>query len=158
MTRIAYRFDYYHLALGQKQGGFALAIPTETLVGLQTMSCTQEEHDRLQAMCTQRLDNLCQAKMLKKAQTKGHRITLWNFTPVPRVFCADPVFGGSLGANPQVFEQLSHPDALTWIGDEVEYTPHNVDSPVAAMIMTVQIATWGEWAQGLVHLQEWKNR
>lgn len=68
MTNVVYRFDYYGLMHGPKQGGFALSIPTHVLVSL------------------------------------------------------------------------------------LSKTPHNVDSPVAAMVMTVQIATWGEWAQGLLFL------
>lgn len=75
-------------------------------------------------------------------------------TACPRAFIADPLFGGSLGADPEAFGRLQRPDRLDWIGPEVEYTPHNCDTPDQAIILVVLVQAWAEYARAkLRHLE-----
>lgn len=148
-----YRLENYVLTNAPKQAGFVLSIPTSTLALLATLDASQAQTEQLQKMCDDRLHNLWEAKMIRKNLLKSAHVRLWERSPVPRFFTADPVFGGSLGADPETFGRLRSADSNTigWLGDEVAYTPHNVDTAVGAVILTVLVATWAEWAQNLLY-------
>lgn len=151
-TPLLYRLDHYTLTNGPKQAGFVLSVPSSILMELSAIEVTPTHVERLSEMCTQRLDNLRQAKVIKKSMVESSSVTLYGTSPVPRFFSADPVFGGSIGADPETFSRFRAPDALEWLGPEVDYTPHNVDTAISALVLTVLVATWGEWAQALLYV------
>lgn len=147
-----YRLESYVLTNAPKQAGFVLCIPTSTLGLLSKLRVSEEQAQHLQKMCNTRLHNLWEAKMIRKSLLKSAHVRLWENSPVPRFFTADPIFGGSLGADPETFGRLCSPETMAWLGDEVAYTPHNVDNAVGAIVLTVLVATWAEWAQGQLYL------
>ncbi len=146
-----YRLEGYTLTNASKQAGFVLSIPTNTLALLAAQKTTEKQTERLQQMCDERLRNLWEAKMIRKGLLKSAHVRLWENSPVPRFFTADPIFGGSLGADPETFARLRSAESVGWLGNEVDYTPHNVDNAVGAIVLTVLVATWAEWAQGFLY-------
>lgn len=83
--------------------------------------------------------------MSKKAVGSAS-IGFYGDTGCPRFFVADPMFGGSIGANPETFSRLLRHDALEWLGPTVDFTPHNVDTPKTALALMLLAQTWAEWA------------
>lgn len=156
-TPLLYRFEYYDLTNAPKQAGFVFVVPSATLIELSSIETTPEQVERLADMCKTRLHNLYAAKMVRKRLLDSAGIALHGTTPVPRFFTADPVFGGSLGADPETFSRFHAPNALEWLGPEVDYTPHNVDTATTAVVLTVLAATWGEWAQSLLYVAATKD-
>lgn len=150
-TPLLYRLEHYALTNGPKQAGFVLCVPSSTLLELSTIETTPGQVARLAEMCKDRLHNLYAARMVRKRLLDSASVTLLGTTPVPRFFSADPVFGGSLGADPETFSRFRAPNALEWLGPEVAYTPHNVDTATTSVMLTVLVVTWAEWAQTMLY-------
>ena len=146
-----YRFEHYALTNGPKQAGFVFVVPSPILLELSTIETTPEHVARLAEMCKDRLHNLYAARMVRKRLLDSASVTLLGTTPVPRFFSADPIFGGSLGADPETFSRFRAPNALEWLGPEVAYTPHNVDTATTSVMLTVLVVTWAEWAQTMLY-------
>lgn len=143
-----HRIDGLSLVDGNKSAGFVLSVSTPALVALAKVKVEPAVQARIVERAKERI---AQAKLLPKALLKGTRIVFWENTLVPRVFAADPMFGGSIGANPETFSRLDRTDQAAWLGDEVDYTPHNCDNGKEALALMLLVQTWSEFAHSYLY-------
>lgn len=125
-----YRFDHLDLTPGNKSAGFVFSVSTEALLSLMLRPATVHELRLILEAARTRIFN---AGLRPLSQLSGLSIGFHGATGCPRFFAADPVFGGSVGADPETFSRLEHPDKLEWIGEVVDYTPHNLDDAKGAL-------------------------
>lgn len=140
-----YRIEDFNLLPKQKAAGFVLVVATEALARLHDVFVAEEEYLALQNQVQKRISRI---PNMPPSYQKSARIAFHLGTAMPRAFVADDVFGGSIGADPQALEKVASygADAVQHVGSTVEYTPHNCDSPLEAMMLHVVVQTWAEWA------------
>jgi hypothetical protein len=144
------RIDYMTLKPGNKTAGFFLAVAVSALKTLSTVTVTEEEHARLVEDARTRVRR---AELIPEELANGCGFELLT-GGVPRYFWVDQMFSGSLGANPDELDKISRPDQVEWLGDELMYTPHNVDAPKQALVLMILVQTWAEWAWGKILVAE----
>jgi hypothetical protein len=144
------RIDYMTLKPGNKTAGFFLAVAVSALKTLSTVTVTEEERARLLEDARTRVRR---AELLPDTLVDGCGFELLT-GGVPRYFWVDRMFSGSLGANPDELDKVSRPDQVEWLGEEMEYTPHNVDAPKQALVLMILVQTWAEWAWGKILVAE----
>ena len=143
MSRNFYRFEGLDLLPGNKKAGFYFIVDTQVLRDL----CHVKVHAAdQQLLTTHAQERAARVQLLNKRGRASMNILFHQDTAAPRAFCVDPMFGGSIGADPEDFARLSRPDFLDYIGEEVVYTPHNVDLPQQALVLLLMAQTWAEWA------------
>lgn len=147
MNRFFYRMHGLDLMPGNKSAGFVLSVDTAALHELTHIDVSLDDQDRLVDRARERA---ARAQLGSKALRESMGLWFLGDTPVPRVFSTHPSFGGSLGADPETFSRLKGAGSVEFIGPEVDYTPHNVDRPVDAMLLMMLAQTWGEWATDLL--------
>lgn len=119
-------------------------VSTKALAHLITVKPGPEAFKQFYALLHRRLE---QAKLMPKVLRSKSDIFFFEDTACPRFFCTDPMFGASIGADPEIFSRLLRPNYLEWLGDTANYTPHNCDTPAQALTLMLMMQTWGEWAQ-----------
>ncbi len=144
------RIDFMTLQPGNKTAGFFLAVAVSALQKLSTLEVTEEERARLLEDARTRVRR---AGLLPESLIEGCGFEFLT-GGVPRYFWVDRMFGGSLGANPDELDKVSRPDQAAWLGEELQYTPHNVDAPKQALVLMILVQTWAEWAWGEILVAE----
>jgi len=142
-TDFFYRFDGLGLVPGNKAAGFVAYLDTSVLQRLRAIPMTGEEYQTLTVEMHARVQR---SGLVKKSQVSCCGFALVPDTACPLMFTTDPVFGASVGADPNELLHLSEVNPLAWLGPTVAYTPHNADTPAQALVLMVLVATWGEWA------------
>ncbi|MBU9200108.1 hypothetical protein KTD31_01655 [Burkholderia multivorans] len=144
------RIDYLNLVPGNKTAGFVLAVSTQALKALAAISVTDEEVHELNRRARERVSRagLLPATLVEDC---GFELRLGG---VPSHFWVSQMFGGSIGARPEELSWLSVPEKAEWLGEELEYSPHNVDTPAQALVLVILSQTWAEWAQGKLRAQQ----
>lgn len=142
--RFFYRIDGLYLVPGNKTAGFCFSVSTQALADLIQIQVPTIELERLMSGIHQRI-----VRVGGSAHEAGQQaeILFVEGTACPRAFVSDPMFGGSLGADPETFSRLQRPDRLDWIGPEVDYTPHNCDTPAQSIVLVVMVQSWAEYAR-----------
>lgn len=149
--RFFYRIDGFDLVPGNKTAGFCFSVLTQALCDLIQIQVPAVEIERLMSGIHRRIERV--GGSVREAGQQA-QIMFVEGTACPRAFIADPLFGGSLGADPEAFGRLQRPDRLDWIGPEVEYKPHNCDTQDQAIILVVLVQAWAEYARAkLRHLE-----
>ncbi len=136
-----YRFEGLSLTPGNKTAGFDFVVATRALVAASRLEMTGDERARLQTAVVERLRH---AKLASRTDTRHLGILFHGNSWAPRAFSEDAVFGGSLGADPETFGRLSNEDVLEWLGEDVRFTPHNVDAPRQALRLLLLAQAWAE--------------
>lgn len=147
MSRYFYQILGLDLVPGNKSAGFVLSVDTVALQQLARIQVSKDDQARVVARARERA---ARAQLGNKGLRETMGLWFLDDTPVPRVFATHSSFGGSIGADPETFSRLKAADFLERIGEDVHYTPHNVDSPVDAMLQMMLVQTWGEWAAVLL--------
>lgn len=137
------RIDYMTLAPGNKSAGFFLAVSTKALEKLGSMTVSDEEWESLVAEARARVQH---AELLPKKMVADCGFERYQGTAVPRSFWVNRMFASSLGADPDWLRYVTDPEMAEVMGDEVSYSPHNVDSPKQALALMILVQTWSEWA------------
>ena len=152
-----YRIEGFDLLLGSKAAGFVLYVATEALARLRDVEVGAEEYQALQMRALERMSRI---DKLPKKLLKNARIVLHPGTAMAKRFVVDETFGGSIGADPENIGRLADygAEAIQCIGSQVEYTPHNCDAPVQALILHVLVQTWAEWAHMELLAQDLDNK
>jgi hypothetical protein len=145
------RIDYMSLKPGNKTAGFFLAVAVSALKTLGTVQVTDEERARLLEDAKTRVRR---AELLPAELVEECGLELLSGSGIPRYFWVNQMFGGSLGANPDELDKVSRPDQADWLGEEMMYTPHNVDAPKQALVLMILVQTWAEWAWGKILVAE----
>lgn len=143
------RIDFMTLKPGNKSAGFFLAVSVPALQALSTLAIPEDEHLRLLAEAQVRVKR---SGLLAEELVEDCGFELYQGTAVPRYFCANPMFGGSLGAQPEELGYLTDPARAGFLGPELGYTPHNVDTPASALVLMILVQTWAEWAWGKLQI------
>ncbi|MEX3983927.1 hypothetical protein AB4Y45_33620 [Paraburkholderia sp. EG287A] len=148
-----YRIEGFNLFPGSKTAGFVLFVATEALARLRDVKVSVEEYQALQMRALERISRI--DKLPKKLASRA-RIGLYPGTAIPARFVTDEMFGGSIGADPEDIGRLAEQgaEAIERIGSMVEYTPHNCDAPVQALMLHILVQTWGEWASAELLAQD----
>lgn len=141
------RFDGLDLFPGNKTAGFSLYVTTEAMVGLARLVVDTTVQQRV---VRDAKDRIKRAVLLPDSLIDDARIGFVGNTLCPRFFTTDREFGGSLGAGPDVFGHISRADAAEYLGDQVEFTPHNVDDAKTALALMLLAQTWSETAIALI--------
>lgn len=140
-------FSFFHrmedltLVEGNKTAGWTLVVDSRALLALAHIKVNPETQIRVIEDAKARITR---GKLMSKAMLKHAGIAFWKDTLVPRFFQGDPMFGGSIGADPETFSRLERLDARMWLLDEVAYTAHNTDTAKMALALTVLAQTWSE--------------
>lgn len=142
-----HRIEGLTLRDGNKTAGFVLSISTAAMIELCKRSATPAQQA---AVMVDARERLARSQLLAKPLLSKSGIAFHGSTLVPRVFLCDPAFGGSIGADPEVFPRLQLADALDWLGDEIHYTPHNCDTAQMALALVILVETWVEHAAPLL--------
>ena len=137
------RIDYLTLTPGNKSAGFFLAVSAKALEQLGSMTVSDEEWGTLVAEAHTRLQN---AEILPKKMVADCGFERYQGTAVPRSFWVNRMFASSLGADPEWLRYVTDPEMSQVMGDEVSYSPHNVDAPKQALALMILVQTWSEWA------------
>ncbi|WP_434716283.1 hypothetical protein [Paraburkholderia sp. A3RO-2L] len=144
------RIDYLNLVPGNKTAGFVLAVSTRALKTLAAISVSEAEVQELNKRAQERVSR---AGLLPVALVEDCGLEL-RLGGVPSHFWVSQMFGGSIGARPEELSWLGAAQKADWLGEELEYTPHNVDTPAQALVLVILIQTWAEWAQGKLRAQQ----
>lgn len=155
MTEFFYRIDHLGLHPGNKTAGFVALVSTEMLMALRAIPVSKASYDNL---IQEMQDRLARTSLLTPKSIASCGVALLDNSACPRFFTADPMFGGSIGANPEDLLKLTRPDAVEWLGSSLAYTPHNVDLPDQALALVILFQTWAEWAREQCELAEFKAR
>lgn len=147
MSRYICRVIGFDLTPGNKSAGFVLSVDTVALNELAHAPVSEKVQDDVVLQARMRAER---ARLGSKLMRSGMGIWFLEDTLVPRVFSSHSCFGGSVGADPETFSRLKSADFLQMIGSDTEYTPHNVDAPVDAMLQMMLVQTWSEWATALL--------
>lgn len=138
------RFDNLSLVNGNKTAGFDFIVSTEALQALINLSVSTETQAIIDLEAKARIRR---AGLLPSRSISRVGIIFWESTLVPRVFHCDAVFGGSICADPETYDRLHRrKNSVDLIGDEVCYSPHNVDTTKSALALMVMAQTWSEYA------------
>ena len=140
-----HRIDGFGLVPGNKTAGFVLRVSTTATKRLLSMTVSAAEHKALLEEVRARIRR---AGLVSDAAIEKLDIELAYGTGCPLFFSTDPATGGSVGARPEDLQRATRELAEAYLGPFVEYTPHNVDSPVQAMVLMIAVQTWAEWAYG----------
>ncbi len=141
-----YRFEGLSLVPGNKTAGFDFVLASPALLTASRLEMSPEARSRLHASVLERLRH---ARLASRTDTRHLGILFHGSSWAPRAFSEDAVFGGSLGADPETFGWLERENGLAWLGEEVRYTPHNVDTPRQALRLMLLVQAWAEafqWA------------
>jgi len=151
-----YRFEGFDLIRGPKAAGFVLVVATEALARLHAVEVAVEEYQQLQMRALERISRI---EKMKKTLLSRAQLVLFPGTAMPMRFVTDPVFGASIGAEPETLGRLAEEgvQAVEHVGSVVEYTPHNCDTPVQALMLFILAQTWAEWAHDKLLLQHSKS-
>lgn len=144
-----YRFEGLSLINGNKCAGFEFLVSTETLQVLQGIRVAPEAQARLVDEAKERISR---AGLVPKRSLARAGILFWKSTLVPRIIHCDAAFGGSIAADPETYDRLASADAVSRIGKEVCYSPHNVDTAKTSLALMVLAQTWTEWAASHLHI------
>lgn len=144
-----YRIDGLNLIPGNKSAGFVVHIATDAMLKLRKVQVTTEMH---QALIMDMRERVARADILSSKLASGVGANLFDGSACPSYFTTHPMFGGSVGADPNDISHLSKVDAPDWLGKVMTFTPHNVDSPKQALALMIIVETWGEWAHALLSL------
>ncbi len=144
MTPFFYRFEGLDLIPGNKTAGFVLQLEPRAFAALCAVSVTPGAQELVNERARERL---CRAGLQGKRSARNSAIVFLGESACPRYFMTDPMFGASIGCDPESFSRASQPESLEWLGPYVEYTPHNTDTPKQALTLLVLAQTWAEWAQ-----------
>lgn len=137
-----YRFDGLTLQPGNKTAGFTVQVRTDALRSFR-FPVTDDALDLLMRDIEQRVAN----SGLLPADALGYlRILFEPGSAVPRAFVVDPMFGGSVGADPDELPRVLAADDSEEQWPLVAYTPHNLDQPAQALVLMVMVVAWAEWA------------
>lgn len=152
-----YRIEGFNLLKGAKAAGFVLVVATEALVRLRDVEVGVEEYQQLQMRALERMSRI--EKLPKKLLSRA-QLVLYPGTAMPMRFVTDAVFGASIGADPDEMVRLAEEGAaaIERLGSTVEYTPHNCDAPVQAMMLHILAQTWAEWAHDKLLAQDIDNK
>lgn len=137
------RIDYMTLTPGNKSAGFFLAVSAKALEQLGSMTVSEGEGESLVAEARTRVQH---AELLPKKMVADCGFERYQGTAVPRSFWVNRMFASSLGADPDWLRYVTDPEMSEVMGDEVSYSPHNVDSPTQALALMILVQTWSEWA------------
>jgi hypothetical protein len=154
MTPFFYRIDGLSLLPGSKSAGFDFVLDPVVFMRLSQCSFSDELRNRVETEARQRV---LRAQLLSKRLVEDMVIGYHEQSAAPRYFVADRSFGGSIGADPETFSWLAREDALAWLGPEVRYTPHNVDTPKMALALLVLAQTWAEYASAELEALKWRQ-
>jgi hypothetical protein len=148
-----YRIDGFELVQAPKAAGFTLVVATEALHRLMQV---QVEPEELQNLTMQAIGRIARADKLPVKKLGRCRISLFLGTACPTVFSTDPVFGASIGADPDHLARLAEKglDAVDAIGPTMDFTAHNCDLSGQAVALLILAQTWAEWAYGKLLLQD----
>lgn len=140
-----YRFEGLDLIRGPKAAGFVLVVATEALARLHAVEVNVEEYQQLQMRALERISRI---EKMKKNLLSRAQLVLYPGTAMPTRFVTDAVFGASIGADPETLGRLAEEgvQAIERVGPVVEYTPHNCDTPMQALMLLILAQTWAEWA------------
>lgn len=136
-----YRFSGMHLAPGNKASGFVFSLESQAFLQLAAIEFTPRQRELVLVSACQRIAH---AQLVPKKALKALSIGYHAGSALPRWFVQDPMFGASLGANPEDFSRIERADALAWLGPETDYTPHNVDTPKQALALMLLAQAWTE--------------
>jgi hypothetical protein len=144
MHKFFYGFEGLSLNPGNKTAGFNAFVSTPVMQMLVNTPAELKVYTELMEMTHRRLQlaKLMPAKVVTRAA-----IGMVDRSMCPRFFSTDPVFGGSVGAEPGEIERLPRADALEWIGPSLTFSPHNVDSSNQALALMLMVQTWSEWVR-----------
>jgi hypothetical protein len=147
-----YRVDHFDLTPGNKSAGFFLTVSTDALRRLREIDVDVEEY---QALSMKAIERIARAKVLPKTKRglSSCRMLLVERSACPLSFSTDPVFGASLGGDPDKLARLTQEDAFEVLSPSLDYTPHNCDAPAQALALMILVQTWGEWAYGKLVVQ-----
>ena len=141
------RIDSLSLVDGNKAAGFVLSVSVSSLVALLQSPVEPAIQARVNELVR---EQLLQSKLLPKKLIESSAIVFWKDTLVPRVFHTSSL-GGSIGANPETYSRLEDSEQISWLGDEVEYTPHNCDTGKNALALMVMVQVWSEFASAQLY-------
>lgn len=144
MNRFIYRIHDFDLLPGNKAAGFMLSVDAKALRELSHLSVTRPEQLAVMKRARERAQN---AGLGNDTFREAMGIQFYAATPVPRFFSA---LSGSIGADPEAFPKLQKPGFVQSMAHGIEYTPHNVDAPMEALLLMLLVQTWGEWATDLL--------
>lgn len=137
------RIDCLNLTPGNKSAGFFLAVSVRALQVLSTLAISEDEKQRLLAEARTRVRN---SGLLASELVDECGFELLEGTAVPRYFWVNRMFAASIGAEPTELADIFEPARARSLGEELGYTPHNVDSPQHALVLVILVQAWSEWA------------
>lgn len=140
-----YRFDGLSLIPGNKTAGFTAQIRLDALRTF-LVPADDDDRERLMQDIEQRLMH---AGLIPVNSLRYLRVMFHEGTAVPRAFVVDPMFGGSLGADPNELSKALTTADPSELWPLIEYTPHNLDQPQQALALVVMVTAWADWATGL---------
>lgn len=155
MADFFYRFDGLNLIPGNKASGFVVHIATDAMMKLHKIPVAAEQY---QALIMNMRERVARVSILSTKLSCKLGAEMFNGSACPAYFTTDPIFGGSVGANPNELVHLSKLDALEWIGPTMTFTPHNIDTPQQALALMIMLETWGEWAHAQLSFVGRKNQ
>lgn len=140
-----YRFDGLSLTPGNKTAGFTAQIRLDALRAF-LVPVSEEDRQRLMADIEQRLTH---AGLIPTESLRYLRVMFHESTAVPRAFIVDPMFGGSIGADPDGLSKALAAEDPSDRWPLIDYTPHNLDHPQQALALVVMVTAWADWATTL---------
>lgn len=151
------RIEGLDLTPGNKSAGFVFSVSVPALRQLATVEVSDEAWARLNACAIERVTR---AGLVSAEQAAAGGLARYQGSAVPKSFWVDPGFAGSLGADPEWLSFALNADGLeeALLEHEVEYTPHNVDTPQQALVLLILVQTWSEWAAAQLQLLQGTTR
>ncbi len=148
------RIDGLDLTPGNKSAGFVFAVSAAALRQLAGAVVPAEAWARLNASAIERV---VRSGLISAEMASGCGLAQYQGSAVPRSFWVDPGFAGSLGPDPEWLSFVLKAEDIegALLEHEVEFTPHNVDTPQQALVLLILVQAWSEWAAA--HLQLAQN-
>lgn len=135
------RIEHFTLQPGNKTAGFTLAVSRDALAHL--IRQTNQQHSQ-KCIVESARERMLNSGLFDEGMASSASIEFYKDTLCPRVFGIYDMFGGSISADPDVYDKLLDPNYAQRLYYEEYYTPHNVDDPRSAMGLMILTQAWTE--------------